>query len=163
MPLPHMPNDKTGLGWPEPMPVVAKLLGWAGVLPFAISALGVFFLRDDRALQVLSLAGLTAYGAVILSFLGGVRWGTAMARPPSTKRHVEFVLSIVPSLVAWVCLLVNNSTVALGVLTAGFIAMAVLDYRSARAQELPSWYGHLRVLLSMAATISLLFGLISLL
>ena len=51
-------------------------LGGAGVLPFAALA-GLAFVQVPASFDV-TLAFL-AYSALILSFLGGVRWGRALA------------------------------------------------------------------------------------
>ena len=57
------------------IPPAAKLLGYAGVLPFAALGLAHFF--AGGAVSAHALQGFLSYGAVILSFLGGIRWGVA--------------------------------------------------------------------------------------
>ncbi len=56
------------------LPAAALLLGLAGLLPFLACAYGALSTRDvvDANYWLLALCG---YGAVILSFLGGVHWG----------------------------------------------------------------------------------------
>ena len=54
-------------------PVMAKLLGYAGALPFGGCALAGVLDIQLAGLQTASL--LLGYGAIILSFLGGLQWG----------------------------------------------------------------------------------------
>jgi len=57
--------------WRIPTPVL--VLGLAGLLPFFVSAFLSF--GSDEKTAALGLLSLGTYGAVILSFLGGIRWG----------------------------------------------------------------------------------------
>ena len=41
------------------------------------------------------------YGAVIASFLGGIRWGLVAAEPDEGRVTLDYVLAVVPSLLAW--------------------------------------------------------------
>jgi len=47
---------------------------------------------------------LTAYGATIASFLGAIHWGLAM-RDPNRAPVLHYVWDVVPSLLAWLALL----------------------------------------------------------
>lgn len=84
-----------------PMPAaphpVALRLGYAGLIPFVLGALLVWLVRADVHPYV-ALA-LSAYAAVILSFLGGIHWGLAMRQDAPPPRVL--VWGVVPSLVAW--------------------------------------------------------------
>jgi NAD(P)-dependent dehydrogenase (short-subunit alcohol dehydrogenase family) len=59
----------------------------------------------DASVKGWSAAVLLAYGASILSFLGGIQWGLAVARPGGAGLAVRLALSVVPSLAAWLALL----------------------------------------------------------
>jgi len=60
----------------SPIPDMPALLGWGGLIPFGLAALGTHSGVD--ALVLYGFIGGTAYGAIILSFLGAVHWGLAM-------------------------------------------------------------------------------------
>ena len=47
-----------------------------------------------------------AYGAVILSFLGGIRWGAALRGIGASQRRFDFAISVIPSLAGWAALLI---------------------------------------------------------
>ncbi len=82
----------------------AQVLGYGGLLPFVGLALGVWFLAPGQQAQAAQT--LLAYSASILSFLGAIHWGLTMRNPsgPSTGRLVWGVL---PSLMAWLALLLS--------------------------------------------------------
>jgi hypothetical protein len=110
----------------RPLPRGMLALGWSGVLPFAAALLLAI---AAPAWQPFALAAFVAYGAVILSFLGGARWGRALAADVASTRFVEAVL---PSLIGFAALLlVHRAALALGLLAAGFAIWLVIDQRDA--------------------------------
>jgi len=124
------------------LPQSAVWLGWAGVLPFGLLALATWWApwRD------LAAQAFLAYGALILSFLGGVRWGRAMACGASTG---QFAASVLPSLWAWLALFALPPAVALWMLAAGFALVARWD-GSSDALAAPASFRRLRLGLSGA-------------
>lgn len=82
----------------------AERLGQAGLIPFVAGAL-LIWLVSDEALPYVA-AALAAYGAVIVSFLGGIYWGWVMARDPSTLAEADsrsaLWWGVCPSFMAWV-------------------------------------------------------------
>jgi Protein of unknown function (DUF3429) len=81
---------------PAPSPLALRL-GYGGLLPFAAGALLVWLLRPDA--RPYAALGLAAYGALIVSFLGGIHWGLAMRLAPPPPRLLLW--GVVPSLLAW--------------------------------------------------------------
>lgn len=102
-------------------------------------------------------AVLLAYGASILSFLGGIQWGLAVARPDGAGLAMRLALSVVPSLAAWLALLLP---VRPGLLVRAVSLAAVLaaDLRAAQRGLAPPWYPKLRLPLSGGAMVALLAG-----
>jgi len=152
------------------MPLLAIVLGIAGLIPFIVCGLGAISANPSQAAAMLT--ALIGYGAVILSFLGGVHWGFALweagaeetgAPPPSGKvQRARLGLGVVPSLIGWVALLVQQAMpdwMALVVLIAGFLATVVVEHRAAdRALIQPPKYIWLRwgltaVVLAMLITV----------
>lgn len=107
----------------QAIPFSAKLLGYSGVLPFALLAVLHFY--GERQTEVAALRGFSAYGAVILSFLGGIRWGVASSG--GRFGGLAPVLSVVPSLWAFACLLWPDPVFAVWGLTVGFAVVAIAD------------------------------------
>lgn len=102
----------------KPLPAAAMVLGYAGVIPFAALAAALW----TPAWQPQALGPLLAYSALILSFLGGVRWGRALESGGS----LDFALAVLPSLYAWGALQLPPAA-ALMLLAAGFVLQWWLD------------------------------------
>ena len=137
----------------SPRPRVVAWLGYGGLLPFVGTALACFFDPHHGAMW---LHVLMTYGAVILSFVGALHWGFAMAHPAATEPVADklFLWSVVPSLLGWVALLVEPA-VGATLLIAGFLAHYGQDLRLNRILPLPSWYLPLRLQLTTVACLSL--------
>jgi len=136
------------------VPPAARWLGFAGLIPFvAAAAAGIV---PAAPLHDLALQALLAYGAVILSFLGGIRWGLAVAKADPAAMSVHLCVSVLPALLGWSALLVPSST-GLILLALGFAAMLLADLRLTMA---PPWYRSLRLPLSAGALAALLAGLL---
>ncbi|GBU16118.1 MULTISPECIES: DUF3429 domain-containing protein [Methylobacterium] len=138
----------------SPVPVSAVLLGIAGLIPFlGFAALAVS--GSDGGLSNLGLSPrtiLSAYGAVIASFLGGIRWGAAAAGGGGGK---DYGIAILPSLLAWGALAAPMpwDLRILGILV---LAWGVVDLDLPRRGLVPAWLGHLRLGLSTVAGAALL-------
>lgn len=147
------------------VPRAAAVLGFAGVVPFAAAALGVWVLPDHHAAT--ALFAQLAYGAAILSFLGGVHWGYGLADAAS-GRSTEAAFSqrlgwsVLPALVAWASLLLAPAP-ALGVLLVAFAAHFTGDRIAASRGYLPPWYARLRKHLTALVVLCLGAALVRLL
>lgn len=144
-------------------PRTVALLGYGGLLPFGALAL---LLVLDAARSALWWPALLAYGAVILSFVGALHWGFAMALPGlgTAQRQGLWVWSVVPALVAWPALLWAAPGAAV-LLVAGFGAHYAQDRRlvAHTGAALPAWYLPLRTQLTLVASVCLLAGAAALL
>jgi hypothetical protein len=130
------------------IPVTAKYLGYGGVAPFVLVLLNETAngpLASDLALRI-----FVFYGAVILSFLGGVRWGAATRLDSGMTR--ELLISIVPSLWAVACLLPSRIEWSVGGLLAGFVLMGLADFYAA-GPALATWMRLLRARLTVAVAL----------
>ncbi len=138
------------------LPRSAALLGFGGLLPFVGLALTAFV---DRHHGIVWADALVAYGAVILSFVGALHWGFAMALPamPQALRRNCFVWSVVPALLAWPAVMLEPAFGA-PLLVAGFVAHIWQDHRLAGRVVLPDGYLPLRRQLSIVACVCLALG-----
>jgi hypothetical protein len=142
------------------IPTAALGLGVAGALPFWFAAVNFLIGGIVSPVQALSIA--VAYGAVILSFLGGIRWGTALAPIDERRRMREMTLSVIPSLVGFAAFFVPPH-LGLSLLVSGFLLQALWDVTSADQGRLPRWFGRLRIILTILATVPLIAMLAGLL
>ena len=127
------------------MPRVVLVYGLAGVLPFVAPPLASLVwpeVRDAAAMVAV------AYGALILSFLGGARWGLAVARPAPGIGVIS--LAMLPTLAGLVLLLLPAQLRVAQL--AGLAALLALHFVwDARSPGLPGWYPRLRAMLTAGA------------
>ena len=131
-----------------PIPRAAKLLGYAGVIPFAAMALNQL-VGGPLPVQIAQEVFLY-YSAAILSFLGGIRWGAATRREDGLGR--ELIISVLPSLWAVASLMIGDAVYTAWSLLAGFVVMGFADvFRPAPGLAL--WMRRLRLQLTVAVVI----------
>ncbi len=147
------------------IPLPALMLGVGGLLPFVATAIAVWHQPEigNKAsslnISEFALHALGAYGAVILSFLGGVRWGKLLDDDARLRQWSPLTLSVLPSLIGWCSLLLTPAAMLL-LLIAGFAIQYALDLMAVRRLELPAWFGRLRLILSSGAVLSLIVALV---
>lgn len=130
------------------MSFTGVVLGLGGLLPFLATSIGLWWRDDERFLQV----GLL-YGAVILSFLGGLVWGAVSAAvaatgaPWSGEHSRLLVLSVVPALAGWGATFLA-APYPLLVMAVAVLAVLLVDRRLAAANIVPGWWMTLRWRLS---------------
>ena len=134
----------------ETAPPLASLMGFGGLIPFFICAGAAHSGVSPWAGLALVVIGI--YGAVILSFVGAVHWGLAMA---GGRRHGWYVWSVVPALYAWFPIVFLDTRTALLALVPGFLICWSVDRRAADAGLLPGWYMRLRHMLTLGASMAL--------
>ncbi|XP_077573340.1 transmembrane protein 69-like [Stigmatopora nigra] len=142
--------------WKSPKP--ALVLGFAGLIPFIspplIMAVTEIYFPELAYAQV-------SYGAAIVSFLGGARWGFALPESsPAKPDWMNLSNSVVPSLLAWVTMLMADDIVP----SAAMVIMALgvsLHYDLSLLPTYPSWFKALRAALTIVAFFSLVGTLVS--
>jgi len=142
-------------------PKPALALGAAGLIPF-VSAPAILICGGDvtllKGLLPIVSQGQLAYGAIILSFLGGVRWGKlAAAQPCIQPSWGQFIWSVTPSLIAWPALLVPSQLVSVLMVVSGLGVCGYLDMKQSGYQP---WFKGLRLVLTTVAILSLLLTLL---
>lgn len=143
---------------PAARPLVPVLLGAAGLIPFVgLAALARLGPGPQAWLGgAPPRAALALYGAVIASFLGGIRWGVAVRDAGGRgATGLDYVLSVVPSLLAWAALALPAPWDLRG-LSALVLVWGLVDQDLVRRGLAARWFGRLRVALSLVAGASLL-------
>ena len=147
--------------YPSPMqpPAMAWRLGYAGLIPFVFGALLVWLVTGEAHPYV--AGALSAYGAVIVSFLGGIHWGHVMRPSPeapqsSAAADSALVWGVMPSLVAWLGVLMPPYA-GLFVLGLAIIACYLVDRRRYAALGLQAWMT-LRFRLTAVASLCCFLG-----
>lgn len=138
-------------------PKPALYLGFSGLLPFLAPPLAMAV--TELYFPELAYAQV-AYGASILSFLGGARWGFALPEgSPAKPDWMNLANSVVPSLLAWVALLFRDNITEAAVMVMMGLGIS-LHYDLALLPTYPSWFKALRAILTVVATFSLVSTLI---
>jgi hypothetical protein len=131
------------------------LLGFAGLIPFVSFSLACWLVHPDWLGAFVK--GQLAYAVAVLSFLGGVHWGAALALVDLTVERTRkaFAWSVVPALIAWFATMAGGFGFA--VLMAGFIIAYQVDKRLFAWYRLPEWFLRLRLYLTcvVVATLAL--------
>jgi len=130
---------------------LALWLGRAGLLPFLAGAALAWWARADGSpgLAAHAAQALLAYGAVIVSFLGGLHWGLAMRQAAPQASLLGW--GVVPSLLAWPALLLPPAQGLLLLAASLWLCFAV-DRRVLKAQGASAWLG-LRLQLTLVASL----------
>lgn len=156
-------------------PPLLLLLGLLGLIPFLVTAYLACAWQHPADLR--PLTALIGYGAVILSFLGAVHWGFALAEPPASLAGLappptsrdpahkpRLLLGVVPALAGWIAILVNallpSPAIALCILIAGFLATNVAEHDGYRRGWVPARYIWLRWLLTVIVVALLITTLV---
>jgi len=108
-------------------PQVPMALMFAGIIPFASASGAMFVFRDDLALMNTAALWLLVYAAVILSFIGGVRWGAEIAKR-ERPRFAELGPSVIGALAGWGFVMAGFRYGMQSWIFAGMAAAIILHY-----------------------------------
>ena len=133
----------------------AWLLGYSGLVPFFVLSAASLILESPQQAQ--AQFALLAYGATILSFLGAIHWGVALRDSTSPSDRL-LIWGVMPSLLAWVALLVDVTS-GLWLIAAGLWACFIVDRQVYPRFGLARWLG-LRLALTGFASLACLVSAI---
>lgn len=133
------------------VPSTARLLGWAGLLPFCLLPLVMLWQPDSTAVagQLLSL-----YAFGILCFLLGIWWGIGVMR----KAPLPLIYSNALFLVLLVTRVLADDRRFMPVAALLFVVLILMERSLAVFQRQPVYYATLRRRLSLVAALSLVLG-----
>ncbi|CAG5897019.1 unnamed protein product [Menidia menidia] len=133
-------------------PKPALYLGFSGLIPFLSAPL---LMAATQSFYPEVAYAQMVYGASIVSFLGGARWGFAL--PPGSPASPDWTNlgnSVVPSLLAWLALLCRDN-IAEGALVVIMGLGLSLHYDLTLLPGYPGWFKAMRTVLTLVATFSL--------
>lgn len=140
------------------LPAGTQALGFGGLIPFVAATFALVLLPDAAARE---LAGriLVGYGAVILSFLGGVHWGLVL-RDRAENAARRLAIAVLPSLAGFATLLLPFEQ-AVAVQVACFGGFWLYEHRVLGVAVLPAGYLALRRWLTLIVCASLALALMA--
>lgn len=132
----------------------AAVLGLGGLIPF-VGHVVLMLATDWFSVQRVA-ASQVAYGAAILTFVGALHWGMALADPGGVEQRLTLLMwvSVLPSLVAFVALQLAVVH-ALWLIAAGLMAMLAFDFYAYRQRRDLEWFIRLRVILTVVGVLCL--------
>lgn len=136
---------------PAPIWAIASL----AVLPFPVAAAVYAYGTADVAGSALTV--ILTWSAVVLSFVGGVRWGLESGR--AHPRWTRLAASLVSPVFAWGLVLARgqaDSAWLLGGFLVAFILQWLFDHT---APDVPARYPRLLTTLTLVASLSLAVAL----
>lgn len=132
------------------MPIPALVFGLAGLVPFVAPPL--YMLYNTHTYIPSYVMAQRLYGACILSFLGGMRWGFVVSKDSEQQPDlVNLGYSVIPPVVAWGALMLP---VNLGLLVI-MNAIALTAFFDVAMSGYPPWFKVLRSLLSICVVLAL--------
>ncbi|KAM6172234.1 transmembrane protein 69 [Erethizon dorsatum] len=138
-------------------PRPALYITLAGLIPFIAPPL--IMVMTKSYIPVLAFTQM-AYGASLLSFLGGVRWGFALTEgSPAKPDYLNLANSVAPVVFSWFAFLISERlseaiiTVIIGLGIALHIEVFLLPHY-------PNWFKALRIVVTLVAFFSFVITLI---
>jgi hypothetical protein len=127
----------------------AKILGYAGLLPF----IGLPILIIIGQLEYYQgYLYFIQYSAIILSFFGGIHWLDALQNRRSDH---QLYVAMLPSIIAWLSLIFLSGNALLSTLSVAYIGILMYDkYVLALEKDILIDYTFLRVVLTTIVVIS---------
>lgn len=145
------------------------LLGAAGLLPFFAAGAAIWAGYGRIGFWALAaVQALLTYGATIVSFLGGVRWGFELQQPGGPAARNLFG-SVLPQIGAWTLLFLpiplpaawGGASAVLAVRFGGVLLLLLVQgVADALSRDFPEWYRTLRIPLTAGAAAAMLAGLV---
>jgi hypothetical protein len=143
-------------GFAEKDQRTAALLGYSGLIPFTgLAALALYAPEMVHSLGEVE----SIYGTAILSFLGGIQWGTAISAtgPEDAAMTSRLLGSVTPSILGFLSMaLIQDIPIRLACQAGLFIGVYLYDRFSIQRGWLPSWFLDLRRVLTGIVSGSLL-------
>ena len=124
----------------------AYVLTLAGAVPFLAAGLLVWLATPISPAQFGH--AVTSYAAVILSFLGGIQWGTGLSvagSAPKSSRNL-LILSVVPSILACGILFIDPVSIRIYGAIGLFVAVWAVDALLRLQGLITDWFFRVRSL-----------------
>ncbi len=131
----------------------ALALSTAGALVMAVLVVILYWTGPQSPLFGTAADALKLWGALLLAFLSGIRWGLALANEPVSSRVLA--LACIAPLVAFLVLVLADQA-ALILLFVAFAAHGAWDTFAIHAGAAPLWFARVRMVATLAVSLCLL-------
>lgn len=158
-----------------PLEERATLLGYIGLAPFLFAALVLWTCPARIGYTAASAVMLWTmyYAAIVLSFLGGIRWGLALLNDKKISEYVtlsQLSWSVLPALGAWLVVIPDGAIPGISpnyltryfFILIAFITLMYTDLQATRDGFAPEWYGPMRLKLTFFTGLAIMLIMIKL-
>lgn len=132
-----------------PLPRIVIWAGFAGLAPFAIALILNVFPALSPLDPVILERAVLGYGALTLSFLGGVRWGLRLQG--ASGNDFTYLLGLIGAIAGLATLLMPYQ-LGLAVLFVAFGAQGAWDVLSGTNGGVPKRYSALRITITLGTS-----------
>ena len=147
------------------VPLVPAL--WAAAATYPLMLAVTLILSGFALPGIDATFALMTYAAIILTFMGAVHWGLAVALPPVTdepwygasRDWRAYMASMAPGLAAWAAILLPLRAGA-WLIAATFVLLMVYDRYCANMGEMPAYLCRIRAMMSTFAIAALTVGIL---
>ena len=129
-------------------------LTYMGVLPFLFIAFLSIIEKEFFGVKLSFF--VSAYAAVIVSFISGTHWGISLSRKAPINLNVR---SNIVALLSWFSLLLPMR-MSLVIIICCFLYLLKIDKLLLQAEIIEAWYMHVRIVASTLVILSLIMTLI---
>ncbi len=139
--------------------ITANFTGYAGTLPFILSAVSVWIIEDTYIENIIN--AIIIYSYIILTFIGAIYWGIGLNIENGKKSCKYFIYSVTPSLCCWLIYLLNLANLINIILLITFLNLSLFIERYfLNLNNNFQWFFLLRLKLNSIVTFSLLILLL---
>ena len=133
-------------------PAALQVIGYGALVPPVAMAMVIFLTYPSPGAES-ALRAEIGYGAALLSFIGGIRWGLAVAAGGGHLLFRPLSLATLPMPFAWIVFFMEPR-VALAALMAGFVLLLLAE-RAGPPSPMPGWYRALQLPFTIMAELAL--------
>jgi hypothetical protein len=140
------------------LPRSAMILGSVGLTPFILLAIQTATgLPMGAGMVETAREALVIYGAIVMSFLGGIQWGLAVSSADRSDSWRRYGFSVVPTVLACLSVWLGGHS-GLVALASALTAWIIYELWCSGLGEAPQWYARLRLGLSVVAVACLVLA-----
>ena len=136
-----------------------RRLGLVGFLPFAVLSLWLYAIADDHPWRAGTITLLSAYAAMVLSFLAGIRWGLSFERWEEDTRRALLV-SLAPAAAGWIAIALPPPG-SFALLAVAFAGQGAWDAFAVGSGQVPPWLGRQRNWLTLLAVAAMVLAVLA--
>ena len=136
-----------------------RILALVGLVPFGVLTFWLYGIAPDHPWRQGTITLLTGYSAIVLSFLGGIRWGLAILARTGEHRR-DLILSAVPPLIGWMALVAPPPLVFV-FLAVAFAAQGAWDSLTLPPGAAPDWFRRKRIQMTILVVAAMVLAFVA--